>query len=497
MTLKRHGCTGTRRQFLLDTGMGFTGLALNAMMFKHGIAQAAPSTQDVLTAWQTGEAKAKSVIWMFMIGGTSHMESFDPKPELTKYAGKSIDETPYREAADPTKINKILAEPGKEKREVFKKILPLIAGHKKHGQSGIEVSDLFPHIGGAVDDISFLRGMWTIDNNHGAQLTFHTGRKIGDTGHPTVGAWASYGLGTLNANLPEFVVLGEPSADCCGRSFTYGSAYLGPEYGGVRLKVDAKNPLSFVHPADPKLTPEEQREAFSLIGELNQLSGIDYPTDAELNARIKAYELAFQMQMAVPGIMDFAREPEHVKRLYGLHRKECLAFGSQCLAARRLVEQGVRFVQLFHGYSGNAGRWDHHTNIAKLMPPMCAEIDQPIAGLIHDLKQRGMLDETLVVWGTEFGRTPGAEFRDANVSGSGRDHHPHGFTCFMAGGGTKGGYVHGATDELGFHAVEGRQYVTDLHATVLHQLGLNHRMMVPGRQRLEQDFGSVIKEVLV
>lgn len=497
MRMPRPGCTGTRRQFLLDTGMGFTGLALNAMLFRDGVAQAAPSAQDVLTAWQTGEAKAKSVIWMFMIGGTSHVESFDPKPELTKYAGKSIDETPYREAADSNKINQILAEPGKEKREVFKKILPLIAGHRKHGQSGIEVSDLFPHIGGVVDDISFLRGMWTIDNNHGAQLTFHTGRKIGDTGHPTVGAWASYGLGSLNANLPEFVVLGEPSADCCGRSFTFGSAYLGPEHGGVRLKVDAKNPLSFVHPADPKLTIEEQREAFSLIGELNQLSGIDYPTDAELNARLKAYELAFQMQMAVPGIMDFSKEPEHVKRLYGLHRKECVPFGAQCLAARRLVEQGVRFVQLFHGYSGNAGRWDHHKDIARLMPPMCAEIDQPIAGLIRDLKQRGLLEETLVVWGTEFGRTPGAEFRDANVSGSGRDHHPHGFTCFMAGGGTKGGFVHGATDELGFHAVEGRQYVTDLHATVLHQLGLNHRMMHPGRQRLEQDFGNVIREILV
>ena len=492
--LHPHGCTGTRRQFLLDTGMGFTGLALNAMMFRDGIAEAA-SSQDVLTQWQTGEAKAKSVIWIFMIGGVSHMESFDPKPELTKYAEKSIDETPYREVADQGKINKILSEPGKEKREVFKKIFPLISGFKKYGQSGIEVSDLFPHIGGVIDDIALLRGMWTIDNNHGAQLTFHTGRKIGDTGHPTVGAWASYGLGTLNANLPEFVVLGEPSADCCGRSFTYGSAYLGPEYGGVRLKVDAKDPLSYVHPADPKLTLAEQRDAFSLLGELNQLSGIDYPTDDELRARIKAYELAFQMQAAVPELMDFSKESEHTKQLYGIDRKECAAFGSQCLAARRLVEQGVRFVQLFHGYSGNAGRWDHHANIAKGMPPLCMEIDQPIAGLISDLKQRGMLDETLVVWGTEFGRTPGAEFR-ANSKGTGRDHHPHGFTCWMAGGGVKGGMVHGATDELGFHAVEGRHYVTDIHATVLHQLGLNHNLMHPGRQRLPRDFGDVIKEIL-
>ncbi|MBX7210534.1 MAG: DUF1501 domain-containing protein [Verrucomicrobiaceae bacterium] len=492
--LHSHGCTGTRRQFLLDTGMGFTGLALSAMMFRDGVAVAAPA-QDVLTKWQTGEAKAKSVIWIFMIGGVSHMESFDPKPELTKYAEKSIDETPYREVADQGKINKILAEPGKEKREVFKKIFPLISGFKKYGQSGIEVSDLFPHIGGVIDDIALLRGMWTIDNNHGAQLTFHTGRKIGDTGHPTVGAWASYGLGTLNANLPEFVVLGEPSADCCGRSFTYGSAYLGPEYGGVRLKVDAKDPLSYVHPADPKLTLAEQRDAFSLIGQLNQISGIDYPTDDELRARIKAYELAFQMQMAVPELMDFAKESEHTKQLYGIDRKETAAFGSQCLAARRLVEQGVRFVQLFHGYSGNAGRWDHHANIGKLMPPLCLEIDQPIAGLISDLKQRGMLDETLVVFGTEFGRTPGAEFRESS-KGTGRDHHPHGFTCWMAGGGVKGGMVHGATDELGFHAIEGRHYVTDIHATVLNQLGLNHYIMHPNRQRLPRDFGDVITEVI-
>ena len=478
--------------------MGFTGLALNAMMFRDGAAQAA-SAQEVhgaLTGWQTGEAKAKSVIWIFMIGGVSHMESFDPKPELTKYGGLSIDETPYKAAADQDKINKILAEPGKEKREVFKKIFPLIAGSKKYGQSGIEVSDLFPHIGVVVDDLAVLRGMWTIDNNHGAQLTFHTGRKIGDTGHPTVGAWASYGLGTLNANLPEFVVLGDPSADCCGRSYTYGSAYLGPEYGGVRLKVDAKDPLSYVHPADPSLTLAEQRDSFSLLGQLNQLSGIDYPDDAGLRARIKSYELAFQMQMAVPELMDFSKESAHTQKLYGLERKECVTFGSQCLAARRLVEQGVRFVQLFHGYNGGAGRWDHHSNIATGMPPVAGEVDQPIAGLIRDLKQRGLLDETLVVWGTEFGRTPGAEFRGTS-KGSGRDHHPHGFSCWMAGGGVKGGVVHGATDELGFHAVENRHYVTDIHATTLHQLGLNHRMMVPGRQRLDQDWGEVIKDILV
>ena len=338
--------------------------------------------------------------------------------------------------------------------------------------------------------------MWTIDNNHGAQLTFHTGRKIADTGHPSIGSWVSYGLGTMNANLPEFVVLGEPSADCCGRSFTFGSAYLGPENGGVRLNVDPKNPLSYVHPADPRTTPAEQREALTLLGQLNQIAGLNYPNDPELLARIKSYELAFLMQTGVPEVMDINSEPGHVRKLYGMERKECAVFGAQCLAARRMVEKGVRFVQLFHGYNGGAGRWDNHANIAKTMPTLAAEVDQPVAGLLQDLKQRGMLDETLVVWGTEFGRTPGAEFRGTTM-GTGRDHHPHGFTCWMAGGGVKGGTIHGATDELGFHAVEDRHYVTDIHATVLHQLGLNHRMMVPGRQRLEQDFGAPIRQILV
>ena len=491
------GCTGTRRQFLTRTGMGFTGMALSGMMFKDGQAQAA-SADDLQGAlgWPHHPPRAKSVIWIFLIGGVSHMESFDPKPELTKYGGKSMDETPYKEAADPERIRKILAEPGKEKREVYKKIFPLIAGHRPRGESGIEVSDLFPHIGGMIDDIAVMRGMWTIDNNHGAQLTFHTGRKIGDTGHPSIGSWASYGLGSLNANLPEYVVLGEPSADCCGRSFTHGSAYLGPRHAGIRLDVDPKNPLSYVRSADERSTFEEQREALTLLGQLNELAGIDYPKDPDLLARIKSYELAFLMQSAVPEVMDLTQEPEHVRTMYGMDRKQCQAFGSQCLAARRLVERGVRFVQLFHGYSGNAGRWDNHRDIAKTFPVLANEVDQPVGGLLRDLKQRGMLDETLVVWGTEFGRTPGAEFRDKNVSGSGRDHHPHGFTCWMAGGGVKGGIVHGATDELGFHAVEERHYVTDIHATVLHQLGLNHRYSFPGRQRLEQDFGEVIRGIL-
>jgi hypothetical protein len=482
----------TRRTFLADTGMGFTGMALSALLFKDGAASAA--AQDARAVAHL-TPKAKSVIWIFLIGGVSHMESFDPKPMLTKYAGKSIDETPFADAVDPERINKILLQPGKDKREVFKQIFPLSAGYSRRGQCGVEISDWFPHIGGVADDIAFVRSMWTIDNNHGAQLTFHTGRKITDPSEPALGAWVSYGLGSEKSNLPEFIVLGEPSADCCGRSYTFGPAYLGPRHAGVRLNVDPKNPMSYVNLPDG-VTADEQLANLSLLGKLNSLSGIEYPDDMDLRARIQSYELAFQMQTAVPELMSLDREPEHVRRLYGLDVNDCKTFGSQLLAARRMVERGVRFVQVFHGYNGGAGRWDNHSNLAKSMPNLAKEVDQPVSGLIRDLKQRGMLDDTLVVWGTEFGRTPGAEFRNASM-GTGRDHHPHGFTCWLAGGGVKGGVVHGATDELGFHAVEHRHYVTDLHATVLRQLGLDgHRLEVPGRKRLEKDFGEVISHIL-
>lgn len=486
----------SRRTFLGDTGMGFTGLALSSMLFRDGEAQAASTGPDPLGRSHF-PPKAKSVIWIFNIGGVSHLESFDPKPMLNKYANQSIDETPFANIIAPEKVNENLLDPSKAKREVFKKIMPLQTGYKKYGQSGIEVSDWFPHMGSVADELTVARGMWTIDNNHGAQLTYHTGRKITEGAFPTVGAWVSYGLGTLNSNLPEFVVLGNPSADCCGAAYTHGASYLGPQHDGVRLKVDPAHPLSFVKPADPDLTLEKQRENFSLLGRLNRVAGIEYPDDATLQARIKSYELAYEMQTAVPEVMDLEKEHPEIRGMYGIDQKETKDFGEKCLAARRLVERGVRFIQIFHGYTGNAGAWDSHRDIVKNHSRLAREVDQPVSALIRDLKLRGLLDDTLVVWGSEFGRTPGAEFRDNNVNGTGRDHHPHGFSVVMAGGGVKKGHVHGATDELGFHAVEGRHYVTDLHATVLHQLGLDPRKLeVPGRKRLERDFGQVMKGVL-
>jgi hypothetical protein len=462
--------------------MGFTGLALGAMLFKDNARADSPRLNA-----QRLRPGAKSVIWIFLCGGVSHLESFDVKPELTKYGGKSADETPYKDFFDPKKVNENIVG-GNPAHQQRKLLMPLQTGYKAYGQCGLVVGDWFKHVGECADDLAVVRSLWTLDNDHGAQLTFHTGRHVREGAHPTIGSWAAYGLGTLNENLPEYVVLGEPTGDCCGGAWTHGAAYLGPEHAGVRLKVDPKNPLPFIKPPDD-ITEEEQREAFSLIGRLNRLAGIDYPDDRDLRARIKSYELAFQMQTAVPETLALDKEPAHIRNLYGMDRPETKPFGEMCLAARRLVERGVRFVQLFHG-GGGGGAWDAHSGIKDNHTQLAHQVDKPISGLLKDLKQRGMLNDTLVVWGTEFGRTPGAQ-------DTGRDHHPQGFCAWLAGGGVKGGITHGATDELGFHAIENRHYVTDIHATVLHQLGLDsHQLELPGRKRLALDHGAPITEIL-
>jgi hypothetical protein len=283
-------------------------------------------------------------------------------------------------------------------------------------------------------------------------------------------------------------VLGESPGDCCGGVGTHGSGYLGPEHAGVYLEVNPDKPLPFVSPG-PDVYREEQEREFALLKKLNSLSAIEYPNDSALKARIKSYELAFRMQMAVPEAIQFKEESEETKGLYGLDNETTKSFGQVCLAARRLSERGVRFVQIYHGGSGNA--WDAHKDLKKNHTELAAKVDKPIAGLLRDLKQRGLLDETIVVFATEFGRTPGAE------NSNGRDHHPFGFSIWMAGGGIKAGVVHGQTDEIGFHAVENRHYVTDVHATVLHQLGIDpKRLDVPGRKRLEVDYGKPIREII-
>lgn len=480
-------CGLTRRSFLADTGLGFTGLALGAMWSR----DAAKAATD---GWRPPDGrphrtpKARSVIWIFLCGGVSHLESFDVKPELNKYAGKSIEETPFKNILDPKRVNQdvVGANPAHGNRKM---IMPLQTGFQRYGESGLLVGDWFRQVGAHADDLAVIRSLWTIHNDHGAQLTWQTGRHPRELDHPTLGSWVCYGLGTMNQNLPEYVVLGVPTGDCCGGAFTHGAAYLGAEYAGVRLNVDPKNPMPFIAPPEGALTREEQLDNLSLLGQLNHLAGIDYPDDKDLRARIKAYELAFQMQTSIPETLELHRETPATRQLYGLDRPETKSFGEQCLVARRLVERGVRFIQLFHG-GGGGGDWDAHSEIKSNHGKLAEQVDRPIAGLLADLKQRGLLDETIVVFGTEFGRSPGAE-------GTGRDHHPNGFSAWLAGGGIKGGVTHGATDELGFHAVEDRHYVTDIHATVLHQLGLDSRLLeLPGRKRLDMDHGAPIFPII-
>ena len=466
----------SRRQCLLQSALGFGSLALGGIVAAEERKQ--PDGQPHF------QPKAKRVIWRFMRGGVSHMESFDPKPMLTKYGGKTISETPFADAQDPKKLAlERLVVPdanGNQRNELY----PLQVGFKKHGQSGIEVSDWFPHTAKHVDKLAIVRSMWTTDSNHGAQTQFHSGRHRNDGEFPTLGAWVHYGLGSLNDNLPQFISLGK-------REYwnKRDGHYLGPAHDAVPLRIDPNNPLDFNQPGRP-FALESQAIGRNLIQDLNTLRGAEYPNDAAMAARIASYELAFRMQQSIPDIVDFSKESASTKASYGLDQAHSKDFGMQLLAARRFVEEGVRFVQIQHG-GGGAGAWDAHGGLRANHAQNALAVDQPIAGLLEDLEQRGMLDETLVVFATEFGRTPGSQGAD------GRDHHIFGFSVWMAGGGLKRGIVHGATDEIGFHAVEDRHYVTDIHATILRQLGLDsHALEVPGRKRLDIDHGDPITQII-
>lgn len=472
----------TRRGFLDRLGTGLTGIALQAMFAREG--HASESDWKPPTGLPFFPPKAKRVIWLFMRGGVSHMESFDPKPMLTKYAGKTIGETPYKDVQSPEKLKNVRVvvvndANGKQRNVIY----PLQVGSKRHGQCGVEISDWFPHIGARADDIAFIRSMWTTDDNHGAQVQFHSGRHMLDTHEPTLGAWVTYGLSSMTDNLPTFVNMGPRFFD------VRDGHYLGPAFDAVNLRVDPKNPLAFASPEIP-LDRAEQAGEFALVNRLNRLTAEKYPGDQALLARIKSYQLAFNMQSAVPETMNLDAESAETKRLYGLDDKVTEPFARQLIVARRLAERGVRFIQIQHG-DGAAGAWDSHSKLKDNHSKLAGQVDKPIAGLLTDLKQRGLLEDTIVLFATEFGRTPGSQGTD------GRDHHPYGFSVWMAGGGIKGGAIHGATDELGFHAVEHPHYVTDVHATILHQLGLDSRRLeVPGRKRLERDHGHAIREIL-
>jgi hypothetical protein len=476
-----------RRTFLADLGMGFTGLALSAMLSRDGVVRAA----DAPSGKPHHEPKAKSVIWIFLSGGYSHLETFDPKPALTQYSGKTFEQTPFPNPLKSPlhdKRSRSVVNDAINVRDKYATVYPLQVGFKKFGQSGIEVADWLPHIGSCVDDLAIVRNVWTTDNDHAAENQIHTGRHKLDEKQPSLGSWTSYGLGTLNDNLPQFVVLGGPTRPDTRESIQ--GNYLGPRHDGVPLNLDGE-PLPFARRPDG-LLPQEQKNEYDLIAKLNGLVGVEYPADDAVRARIRAYELAYRMQSAVPDALDLAKETEETHKLYGTDQTMTKVAARRCLAARRLVERGVRFVQL---YPTPYGVWDSHAKLKENHGKLCPQIDQPVAALVKDLKRTGLLKDTLVVFCTEFGRTPGMETRGGNKEG--RDHHPHGFSVWFAGAGIKGGTVHGATDELGFHAVEPGHYVTDLHATVLHLLGLDPRKLeVPGRKRLEIDHGQPIRDIL-
>jgi hypothetical protein len=468
--------------------MGFTGLALGAMLWRDGIAraEALPSSKPLHSP------RAKSVIWIFLSGGYSHLETFDPKPALNTHAGKTFDKTPF---ADPLKSplhdkrSRSVVAAEINVRDKYPIIYPLQVGYRKYGQCGVEITDWWPHLAGCVDDIAFVRNMYTTDNDHAAENQMHTGRHRLDEVQPSIGSWVHYGLGSLNDNLPSFCVVGGPTRPDTRPSID--SYYLGPQHAGIPLSLDPANPLPFgKRSAD--VSAQEQRNEFELIGKLNGLKAVEYPEDSALLARIRSYEMAFRMQAAVPEALGLSTETAAIQKLYGIDQEATRLPGQRLLAARRLVERGVRFIQVFPTAYGT---WDSHQKLRENHAKMCGQIDKPVAGLLKDLKQRGLLDDVVVVFCTEFGRTPGLEQRSGGKDG--RDHHPHGFTVWLAGAGIKRGFVHGATDELGFHALEPGHYVTDIHATVLHLLGLDSRRLeVPGRKRLEIDHGKPIQEIL-
>lgn len=464
----------SRRSLLQTSGCGFGWLAASALAGRVDSA----SASGLSVARPHHIARAKRVIFLFMQGGVSHVDSYDYKPRLWKDDQKVID------IAD----SRTVAKTGKGSPQRLKKPLWEFA---QHGQSGRWASNLFPHINRHVDDLCFLHGMHTEGVAHGpATLFLHTGTT--SFIRPSMGAWVMYGLGAENENLPGFVTLSPSLGN--GGPRNYGNAFLpaihqGTPIGRSGLPVMEGNIKNITN---SQWTPEQQRRQLELLRSLGQ--GRTRPGDQEVEAVLESYELAWRMQNHAPSILDLSGESEATQRLYGIGEKVTDNFGRQCLMARRLAEQGVRFIQVNYGDNSNNPAWDQHSNLPK-HGDHAAAVDKPIAGLLTDLKQRGLLEDTLVWWGGEFGRTPYAE-----RNGTGRDHNPLGFMVWLAGGGVKAGHAHGATDELGHMAVEGKVHMHDLHATVLHLLGLDHERLTfrhAGRDfRLTDVHGHVVREIL-
>ncbi len=422
--------------------------------------------------------KAKAVIHLFMNGGPSQVDLFDPKPALTKYAGSapSRDIVSQIEFADQIGV-----------------MMPSPFAFRRYGRCGMEMTELMPKLGAVCDDITLVRSVYGEHFNHEPSLyLMHTGRTL--PGRPSLGAWVAYGLGTENRNLPAYVVLDDPKQLPVNGIQNWQSGWLPPVFQGTRFRSEGLPLLNLKPPEDlPKPLIDARHE---LLRSLDAAHKARRPGAADLDARIASYELAARMQLEATDATDLSRESDATKEMYGLNQEATASYGRRCLMARRLVERGVRFVQIFI----ERQIWDNHSNLEKDLKYCCAKTDQPVAALLGDLKQRGLLDSTLVIWGGEFGRMPISQVREGE-GGAGRDHGPSGFSVWLAGGGVKGGYVHGATDEIGYRAVDKRVSVHDLHATMLHSLGLHFRDLVFERHSLKERLtdqypARVIDEVL-
>jgi hypothetical protein len=461
----------SRRDFLCQAGGGFGALAFAAVSGQSLIAARPANAAAAKIPGRMG--RAKHIIWLFMEGGPSHLDLFDKKPALNELAGQTLPESFPRPVTAMGEANSPILECKRQ--------------WTQYGESGRWISDWLPHHGKIADELCVIHSCVSDGINHaGGVCQMNTGAVFG--GRPSLGAWVSYGLGAESESLPAFVVMKDSSSMVVNGARAWGSGFMPSGHQGVLFETGAE-PLRNLNNPDGA-SESQQQGKLDFINRLNSRHYVGRESSTELEARIHSYELAARMQAAAPVAIDLEQEPEHIQKLYGTDQKETETYGRQCLLARRLVERGVRFIQL---YSGAGSQWDSHSNIESNHSRLCRGVDKPIAGLIADLKQRGLLDDTLVIWGGEFGRTPMSE------KGTGRDHNPTGFTMWMAGGGANGGQTIGATDELGLYAVEDKLHVHDIHATTLAMLGLDHTRVVymykgrPGR--VDMDEGHVHAEL--
>jgi len=459
----------SRRELLAQAGGGIGALALADIM------KGAPAKSALSPHAPHFEPKAKAVISIFCYGGVSHVDTFDPKPELLRRQGEVM-----------TGVGNVVVAQGNPGG-----MMPSPWEFKKHGQCGMDVSSLFPHVAKKADEIALIRSMHCISNDHAPAL-YQMNTGFIQAGYPSMGSWITYGLGTENENLPGFVVFTDPRGGPIGGAPNWGNGFMPAAYQGTPFRSQGDPIVDLKPPAD--MTPERQRRWLDLLAKMNADHLAKNPNDYELTARIESYELAFRMQSHATDAVDINRESEATKKLYGLDDKLTDYVGRQCLMARRLVERGVRFVQIYSGGGNFQESWDAHWDIKENHEQHCGETDKPIAALLTDLKAHGLLDSTLVIWHGEFGRMPISQRM------TGRDHNPLGFSIWLAGGGIKGGQIVGATDQYGYAAQENKKSVNDVHATILHQLGLNHEKLTypqNGRQmRLTDVSGELIKEII-